>query len=331
MSFFKCAFSVIFTLLILNSCAVKKETENTTYRDSASVQSLQADFDNLLTTSQGIDVSSLSSLAVPEPGCIGQACLAVSEACSIFNSIEFVIFNYSIKRLLYYEAGLNVALLDTEVERLNAGVFSDGTTIEAVLNNVNELVYVRNACTVQQTSATYALQQQMAVLEADVDILNNSIADAIANGLEGPQGPAGATGATGAQGAQGIQGAAGPMGPQGPAGATGATGATGPQGPQGSQGPTGLTGPAGPAGATGATGATGSTGATGPAGPAGATGAQGAPGNAACFKTGYCASPPTGHSCCGGGAGVWFQAGVDDDGTPGCDDSEYTSFSSMCP
>jgi len=95
---------------------------------------------------------------------------------------------------------------------------------------------------------TQSVRANFAAAKAEIEALQQAIAEGGGTGETGPEGPQGPAGPTGPQGPAGADGAAGQTGPAGP---------TGPQGPQGQAGPTGPQGPAGPAGATG------------PAGPAG--------------------------------------------------------------
>ena len=100
-------------------------------------------------------------------------------------------------------------------------------------------------------------------------------------GVTGPQGIQGELGPTGPQGIQGIQGEPGPFGPTGPQGIQGIQGEPGSVGPTGPQGIQGVQGVQGDPGATGPTGigTTGPTGigTTGPTGPSGPTGPAGGP------------------------------------------------------
>ena len=87
---------------------------------------------------------------------------------------------------------------------------------------------------------TQSVRANFAAAKAEIEALQQAIAEGGGTGETGPAGP---------------QGPAGPTGPQGPAGADGAAGQTGPAGADGAtgpQGPAGPTGPQGPAGADGA-------------------------------------------------------------------------------
>tara|TARA_R100000700_G_scaffold22950_1_gene29768 strand:+ start:13288 stop:13782 length:495 start_codon:yes stop_codon:yes gene_type:complete len=78
------------------------------------------------------------------------------------------------------------------------------------------------------------------IVQQEVTLTDEQIANLAVPGPIGPQGPAGGLGPQGPQG---------DTGPQGIAGASGAPGTTGPAGADGPRGPRGPTGPRGPAGA----------------------------------------------------------------------------------
>ncbi len=334
--------SILPTLLLMvlvgtASCAVKgREEEATTptggnTMSSAVIQSLSDDMQQLIALAQAFDSTTLHSLDVPVSGCVGSECDAVAQACDLFNQAEFIISSYFIKKASYISAGLDTSALDAAINAVGEATFSDGTCVNCILNDTNELSNLKSVCSVLISSTTLLLQSQMGQLQTQMSSMQQTLIDAVNNGIPGP------TGAQGAQGSTGAMGSTGPQGSAGPAGATGPQGIAGPQGPIGPQGIKGATGAAGPAGATGPTGAKGATGATGPIGVPGATGSVGATGptgeqgNPACFRTGYCVAPPPSFSCCGGGAGVWFQAAQAS--TPfGCDDADWASgsFSSLC-
>jgi hypothetical protein len=324
---------IVLTLLITTtSCAVKGRDENTNSNtggntvSAAVVQSLTDDMQQLTALAQAYDSATLHGLDVPASGCSGAACEAVTQACDLFNQAEFIISSYFIKSTGYINAGLDITQVKAAVDAVGAATFSDGTCIDCILSSTDKLSNLRSVCAVLISSTTLILQGQMGLLQTQMASMQQTLIDAVNNGIPGPTGPIGAQGATGAMGSTGPQGAAGPQGATGPIGHIGATGATGPAGPHGVTGPTGTIGPTGHTGATGATG----IGSAGVTGPTGAMGPQGDQGYQACNRTGYCSSPPAGYSCCGGGAGVWFQAGVSSS-LIGCSETDYTTFSSMCP
>lgn len=98
------------------------------------------------------------------------------------------------------------------------------------------------------TPTTQSVRDNFAAAKAEIEALQQAIAEGGGIGDQGPPGPQGPAGPAGPTGDTGPEGPAGPTGPAGPAGATGP------------QGPTGPTGPAGPTGATGPQGATGAPG-----------------------------------------------------------------------
>lgn len=95
---------------------------------------------------------------------------------------------------------------------------------------------------------TQSVRANFAAAKAEIEALQQAIAEGGGTGETGPAGPQGPAGPTGPQGPAGADGAAGPQGPAGADGATGPQGPAGPTGPQGPTGPAGATGPAGPAG-----------------------------------------------------------------------------------
>ena len=95
---------------------------------------------------------------------------------------------------------------------------------------------------------TQSVRANFAAAKAEIEALQQAIAEGGGTGETGPAGPQGPAGPTGPQGPAGADGAAGQTGPAGADGATGPQGPAGPTGPQGPTGPAGATGPAGPAG-----------------------------------------------------------------------------------
>jgi hypothetical protein len=118
-----------------------------------------------------------------------------------------------------------------------------------------DVVFYRGSSYVALTPSLGVMPTGSPISGADWAVL----AQAGADGLQGPvgeQGPIGDTGPIGLQGVQGPQGITGPqglVGMTGPVGPQGAVGAQGVSGPQGPTGPTGATGPIGPAGPSGST------------------------------------------------------------------------------
>lgn len=95
------------------------------------------------------------------------------------------------------------------------------------------------------TSEVNALRENVASLDANFSIINNTLRKMKNNGGQGTPGPKGEDGQPGPQGEQGIQG---PPGPPGPKGDKGEPGERGPKGEDGQPGPVGPAGPAGPPG-----------------------------------------------------------------------------------
>jgi len=321
-------------LITTASCAVKGRDESTTANtggntmSQAVIQSLTGDMQQLTALAKAFDSTTLHGLAVPESGCTGSACDAVTQACDLFNQAEFLISSYFIKRASYITAGLDTSALDAAIAEVGAATFSDGTCVNCILNDTNELSNLKSVCAVLVSSITLLLQNQMGQLQTQMASMQQTLIDAVNNGIPGPTGAVGLQGATGPMGSTGLQGLAGP------AGSTGAQGVAGPQGAIGPQGLRGVTGPAGVAGATGPVGATGPIGVAGPTGSRGSTGPTGSAGlqgNPACFRTGQCTTPPTGFDCClPSRLGVWFQAGTAASIIAGCQDSDYSTFSALC-
>jgi hypothetical protein len=293
---------------------------------TAMTQSLTSDLQQLTEQAQAFDSTTLHTLAVPASGCSGSACDAVTQACDLFNQAEFLISSYFIKRASYVAAGLDVTQVEAAINAVGAATFSDGTCVDCILNNTTDLSNLNSVCNVLISSTTLLLQNQMAQLQTQMASMQQTLIEAANNGIPGPTGPQGVKGATGAMGSTGPQGAAGPQGIQGPQGLQGPPGAQGIQGLSGAMGPQGALGPTGPTGATGI----GSAGSTGPTGPTGTIGPTGPDGRNACFTTGTCGinDPPTGHGWACSCNGVWFAAGTS---SGVCMDSDYASFSVICP
>jgi len=319
-------------MLMTASCAVKSRDEsnattgnNNTVTNSIA-ETLQLDMQQLLSLAQAFDFATLHSLNVPASGCTGSACVAVTESCDIFSQAEFIISSYYVKKDNYVAAGLDVTQVEAAINAIEVATYSDGTSVQSILNNTDALSNLRSVCSVLISSTTLLLQNQMAQLQVQMASMQQTLISAVANGIPGPTGVTGPAGATGAMGGTGPQGPAGPAGSPGTIGHTGANGATGPTGPQGQHGTNGTNGSNGTNGANGATGANGANGATGAIGATGATGSQGPE---SCFRTGTCGStnPPVGHgwSCT---TGVWFAAGTS---VAGCPDADFTTFSNLVP
>jgi len=264
-------------VLATASCAVKsRDEEATSTGDTGSsnsiTQTLQLDMEQLLSLAQAFDSATLATLAVPASGCTGNACVAVTESCDLFSQGEFIISSYYVKKENYISAGLDTTQVESAINAIEAATYSDGTSIESILNDTNALSSLRSVCAVLISSTTLLLQNQMSQLQVQMASMQQTLISAVNNGIPGPTGAVGAVGATGAMGSTGPTGAAGPAGPTGAIGHTGPTGAAGAAGPTGAQG---VTGSIGAQGATGPAGATGAAGAVGAAGATGATGADG--------------------------------------------------------
>lgn len=268
-------------ILTTASCAVKSRDEEATSTGGGTgtsnsiSQTLQLDLDQLLALAQAFDSTTLNSLDVPASGCIGNTCVAVTSSCDLFSQAEFIISSYYIKRANYVAAGLDVTQVEAAINAIEAATYADGTSIQNILNDTNELSNLRSVCSVLISSTTLLMQNQMSQLQVQMASMQQTLISAVANGIPGPTGPTGLPGATGGMGPSGPTGPAGPAGAQGPIGPHGPSGATGATGPIGIHGLVGATGATGVTGTTGATGATGTAGAAGAAGATGAAGADG--------------------------------------------------------
>jgi hypothetical protein len=142
-----------------------------------------------------------------------------------------------------------------------------GLTLQSTYSTSQQ--YVPRDVVFYQGSSYVALASSLGVMPSGSPISGADWAVIAQAGADGPQGPVGAQGPIGDTGPIGLQGVQGPQGIMGPQGLVGMTGPSGPSGPQGAVGAQGVSGPQGPTGPTGATGP------IGPAGPSGSTYLQG--------------------------------------------------------
>ncbi|MFH1222962.1 MAG: hypothetical protein V1647_01295 [Pseudomonadota bacterium] len=320
MSFIKYVIGATLVVVLFTGCAAREADTtsglsgvNTT---SALILSTQQNLQSLLVMAAGFNTSLLNNYAVPVAGCVGVDCESVTAACDLFNQANLIITTYNINQANYVSFGMDTSSLDALMQGILAATYSDGTSLQSIVNDATTASEIQSICTVLLSSTTLVLQAQVLQLEADIAGMQATLVLAIANGVAGPQGATGADGATGPRGFDGAQGAAGPTGPTGATGATGSTGLQGPQGATGAQGPQGVQGSAG---ATGAQGIQGIQGIQGVAGAAGADGIH---------SIINLASEPAGGNCANGGVKV--MAGLDISGEGVLDPLEIDSIQYVC-
>ncbi len=280
------------------SCAVKdRNGENVVGKASSSsvVESAKSDVALMEQTATDIitDGTPLVPFMVPAADCTGDDCESIANACSIFNRSNALIASYLYKSDAYLELGISLDSLVSKLNTITMFTFTDGQTIDAVLNEASQKAILESICSMKMYEDLPGLLSRMTTVETSVSTFQAQLTQILAmSGLVGPTGPTGPTGATGAQG------------PQGPQGDPGPAGTPGNNGSQGIQGPIGLTGPQGDAGSQGIQGPIGLTGPTGSTGPQGVS---------ACVTTGVCTDSGF-DVCCvsplGIASGVWFRAGT---------------------
>ena len=312
-------------MLVITSCAVKSRDESTVSTggnnntSNVIIQAMLADMQQLLSLAQAFDFTAFHALEVPAAGCTGNDCIAVTSACDMFSQAEFLVSSYNIKRANYASAGIDTSALETAINAVKNATYSDGTSVEDILNSTSALSNLNSVCSILISSTTLLLQNQMSVLQTQMASMQETLITAVNNGIPGPTGSVGPTGATGGMGV------AGPIGPAGPAGAIGATG---PAGASGARGLQGVQGVAGATGATGATGVAGAVGATGHTGATGATGATGTDGYTSLIRLTGFGGTYLGHCLYGG---VMMETGVDLDRNNALDPlTEVTGTEFIC-
>ena len=301
---------VFASVALFQACAAKDRGDGTEVGTGSEpvLQTAISDVQQMEATADDIiaDGTPLLPLLNPEADCTGTDCENMANSCSIFNRSSAIISSFLYKKDAYIELGLDLTNLATKLDQITQFQFSDGKTIDAVMNDESDKAIMESICSMSVYANIPDLLSRMAAAEATVDNMNVILAGLVSSGVPGPQG------------IQGPQGIAGPAGPQGPAGAAGPAGPQGPVGPAGPQGLRGLQGIQGPVGATGATGPAGATGPRGFDGADGTNGIDGIDGASACVTTGVCTLAGSDQCCTSTGiaSGVWFRTGTKVDDGP---------------